>query len=178
MRSLLRRLGLDVVAYAPRNYPHLRRPLLLRQLAVELVVDGGASDGGWAAGLRSAWFSGRIVSFEPHSSSFATLERRAASDPRWECHRVALGSTAGEVELRVAANRQSSSTLPMLERHRRLEPGSGYVGTERVPRVALDELLGDRREAAFLKLDLGFQTSFRDHANGDLIQANGLLRRR
>jgi hypothetical protein len=97
-------------------------------------------------------------------------------------------------------------------------------------RSLLRRLLGDRREAAFLKLDLqgaeldallgaertlaatraieielsavplyegqallpdvlaflygcgfeliGFQTSFRDHANGDLIQANGLLRRR
>ena len=230
MRSLLRRLGLDVVAYVPRNYPHLRRPLLLRELEIELVVDAGASDGSWAQGIRAAGFAGRIVSIEPHSGSFAVLERRGNVDARWDCHRAALGATAGEVELNVAGNRQSSSALPMLELHRRLEPGSGFVGTELVARVSLDELLGASSEATFLKLDvqgaeldalrgagrtlaatraievelttvplyegqalmpevleflysngfelIGLETSFRDRATGDLVQANGLLRRR
>jgi FkbM family methyltransferase len=154
MRSLLRRFGVDVVAYAPRNYPHLRRPLLLKELDVDLVIDGGASDGAWAERVRSEGFAGRMISIEPHSVSFAALERRAAGDPQWECVNAALGSSPGSVELNVAGNRQSSSTLPMLERHRSLAPESAYVGEERVDRVRLDELVGGMPHSAFLKLDL------------------------
>ena len=64
-RSLLRRLGVEVIRYAPRNFPHLRRPLLLEEERIDVVLDVGASDGAWARGLREAGYRGRIVSFEP-----------------------------------------------------------------------------------------------------------------
>jgi FkbM family methyltransferase len=154
MRSLLRRLGVDVVAYAPRNYPHLRRPLLLRELGIELVLDGGASDGAWAGALRAAGFGGRILSIEPLQESFELLQRRCAADDRWDCRRAALGSVGGTVELHVAGNRQSSSTLPMLEVHRRLEPHSAYVGSQPVEQLPLDELVDGAPVPTYLKLDL------------------------
>jgi FkbM family methyltransferase len=229
MRRLLRRVGIDVVAYKPRNYPHLRRPQFLRELAIDLVIDGGASDGTWAARLRNEGFSGRIVSIEPHASSFAELERRAASDALWDCRRVALGSEPGTIELHVAGIRQASSTLPMSARQAELEPRSAYVGAERVECARLDDVVGTGGRN-FLKLDLqgaelealrgapqtldaaqavevelsmttlyegqalmpdvlaylydagfeliGLETSYRDRLNGDLLQSNGLLRRR
>jgi FkbM family methyltransferase len=230
IREALRRVGVDVVAYAPRNYLHLRRPLLLRELAVGLVLDAGAGDGGWAARLRAGGYSGRILSFEPQEASFADLERRAAHDALWECRRVALADMPGEADLHVAANGQSSSLLPMVERHRVLEPGSAYVASERVETARLDDLVDDAGDAVFLKADvqgyelpllrgaervleraclvevelsatplyegqallpevlqfvvdrgfelIGLETSFRDRRTGDLLQANGMLRRR
>jgi FkbM family methyltransferase len=154
MRSLLRRLGLDVVAYAPRNYPHLRRPLLLRELGIRLVIDGGASDGGWAAHLRQQGYSGRILSIEPYSASFAELERRAAGDDGWECRRVALAASPGSGELHVAGNRQSSSLMPILPLLTQLEPATGEVGVETVELARLDDLVSAPAGPTYLKLDL------------------------
>ena len=150
-RSLLRRLGLDLVRYAPRNYPHLRRPLLLADERIGVVLDVGASDGSWAAALRRGGYRGRIVSFEPLSESFAALARTAD----WEVRPLALGERAGRAVLHVSANGQSSSLLPMLERHRRAAPDSAVTGSEEVELARLDDLgvvgLDDR---AYLKLDV------------------------
>jgi len=148
---VLRRLGIDVVRYAPRNYPHLRRPLLLVAEGIDVVLDVGANDGSWAGELRAGGYSGRIVSFEPLAQSFAALDRTAD----WEVHRLALGDRSGRTRLHVAANRQSSSLLPMADRHVRAAPESAVVGTEEVEVARLDDLgvvqSGDR---VYLKLDV------------------------
>jgi FkbM family methyltransferase len=150
-RSLLRRLGIDVVRYAPRNYPHLRRPLLLVDEDVDVVLDVGANDGSWARELRRAGLRGRIVSFEPLAESFAALERSAD----WEIHRLALGDRAGRARLHVSANRQSSSLLPMLDRHERAAPESAVIRSEEVEVARLDDLGAVRAgEHAYLKLDV------------------------
>jgi FkbM family methyltransferase len=150
-RSLLRRLGLDVVRYAPRNYPHLRRPLLLREEHIDLVLDVGASDGSWARAIREEGFRGRIVSFEPLAESFAELQRSAS----WEVQRVALADRSGRVPLHVAANRQSSSLLPMARRHEEAAPDAPVVGEEDVEAARLDDLDVVRPgERAYLKLDV------------------------
>src|SRR5438105_8161614 len=150
-RSVLRRLGIDVVRYAPRNYPHLRRPIVLDAEGIDVVRDVGANDGSWARELRAGGYSGRIVSFEPLAQSFAALDRTAD----WEVHRLALGDRSGRTRLHVAANRQSSSLLPMADRHVRAAPESAVVGTEEVEVARLDDLgvvqSGDR---VYLKLDV------------------------
>ena len=151
LRSLLRRLGVDVVRYAPRNYPHLRRPLLLADERIDLVLDVGASDGSWARALRDEGFDGRIVSFEPLAESFAELERAAD----WEVHRLALGDRSDRARLHVAANRQSSSLLPMGERHLQAAPDAPVVGSEEVEVATLDDVGVVRPgERAYLKLDV------------------------
>jgi FkbM family methyltransferase len=150
-RRLLHRLGIDVVRYAPRNYPQLRRPLLLAEEIIDVVLDVGGSDGSWARGLRRAGYPGRIVSFEPLAASFAVLERAAD----WEIHRVALGDRSGPARLHISANRQSSSLLPMADRHRRAAPESVVVGEEEVEVAKLDDLCVVRPdERAYLKLDV------------------------
>jgi FkbM family methyltransferase len=150
-RNLLRRLGLDVVRYVPRNYPHLRRALLLAEERVDLVLDVGASDGSWARALRASGFRGRVVLFEPLSESYRALERLAD----WEVHRVALGNQAGPARLHVTANRQSSSLLPLGDRHARAAPEAPVVGEEEVEVACLDDLDVIRPgERAYLKLDV------------------------
>jgi FkbM family methyltransferase len=152
-RSLLRRLGVEVIRYAPRNFLELRRPLLLDEERIDVVLDVGAGDGGWAQGLREHGYAGRIVSFEPLPQSFDALDGR--HDERWDAYRLALGAEAGPRELRVSANRVSSSLLPMAERHLRAAPESAVTGSIEVDVARLDDLDVLRHgERAYLKIDV------------------------
>ena len=109
-RSLLRRLGVEVVRYAPRNFLHLRRPHLLADEGIDVVLDVGAHDGSWARSLRRSGYDGRIVSFEP------LAEPAGERDPRWEWQMLALGDRDGTAVFHVSANRKSSSLMPMRRR--------------------------------------------------------------
>jgi len=152
-RSLLRRLGVEVIRYAPRNFLELRRPLLLAEERIDVVLDVGAGDGAWAQALRESGYAGRIVSFEPLPESYAALDRRR--DGLWEAHRVALGAEAGRRELRRSANRVSSSLLRMTERHLQSAPDSFVTESIEVDTARLDDLaLGGRAERGYLKIDV------------------------
>lgn len=152
-RSVLRRLGVEAIRYAPRNFLELRRPLLLDEERIDVVLDVGAGDGGWAGELRERGFSGRIVSFEPLPESFTALDARRDGD--WQAHRLALGAEPGRRELRVSANRVSSSLLPMAERHLRTAPESAVTGAVEVEVARLDDVDAVRPgERAYLKIDV------------------------
>ncbi|WP_246398591.1 FkbM family methyltransferase [Mycobacterium vicinigordonae] len=161
-RNLLRRSGIELSRYRPdwdfeRNF--------MRQLEshrVTVILDIGANSGQYASDLRAAGFQGRIVSFEPLSGPYAILERRASTDPRWECHRSALGDSDGTISINVAGNAgESSSVLPMLKSHQEAYPPANYVGTEEVPVRRLDSVAADilqPSDVAFLKIDVqGFE---------------------
>lgn len=159
----LRRFGYELHPYTgPVPYPEdLRRVKLLRSEAIEVVLDVGANAGQYAQRLRSAGYAGRIVSFEPLSQAFATLERAAAHDPQWDTHRLALSDADGAAEIHVAANSWSSSLLDMGEQHLASAPESAYVSSEQIPTAKLDtiwdEVLGAGARP-FLKLDVqGFE---------------------
>jgi FkbM family methyltransferase len=142
-------MGVEVVRYAPRNFPHLRRPVLLREEAIDLVLDVGAGDGSWAQSLRKGGYAGRIVSFEPLGET--TVDR----DARWDWRVLALGDRPGRASLHVSANRQSSSLLPMTNLHLRNAPESEVVRSQDVEVARLDGLGIPGPEArVYLKLDV------------------------
>jgi len=148
VRPLLRRVGVEVIAHEPRNFPHLRRTELLSTERIDVVLDVGASDGGWARGIRSLGFRGRIISFEP-------LEAPPARDRDWDWHRLALVDESRIAVFRVAANRQSSSLLPMADAHLQHAPESAEVGQIEVEVARLDELgVVPQGCRAYLKLDV------------------------
>lgn len=134
----------------------------LESLNVNVVFDIGSNTGQYAASLRKAGYQGRIVSFEPLSQPFATLERRASKDPLWECRRYALGDIDGTVSVNIAGNAaQSSSVLPMLKSHQDAFPPANYVGVEDVAVYRLDSVASQilrPNDAIFLKIDVqGFE---------------------
>lgn len=155
-RSGLRRLGVEVVARHPRNYPRLRRPLLIAEEAISLVVDVGANAGQWAEEVRSGGYRGRIVSFEPASAAFALLERASAHDPLWECRRAAVGRESGTATLFLTANSVSSSLLEQTGRQVQADAGSAVVGREEVEVLRLDDLpdLAAADDRVLLKADV------------------------
>jgi len=156
-RSVAHRAGFEFVRYTPRNFTHLRRPVLLRELGITCAVDVGANCGDWASALRED-YDGRIVSFEPAAGAYERLAAAAAQDPLWTCRRLAIGDTDGEITLHLAANEwQSSSCMPMHERHLRAEPSSRIVGSETVPLARLDSVAPDLfvpEDRLFVKMDV------------------------
>jgi FkbM family methyltransferase len=137
-----------VIAYAPRNFPHLRRAGLLEQEAIDVVLDVGASDGTWARRLREEGYRGRIVCFEP-------LDEPVPAGTDFEWRRLALAERSGRGALHVAANRQSSSLLAMTPLHLRHAPESHEERTLEVDLAPLDELaVVSPRDHAYLKLDV------------------------
>ena len=50
---------------------------MLERAGVDLVLDAGASDGGFAFELRDAGYKGRIISFEPLQKPYRSLLAKA-----------------------------------------------------------------------------------------------------
>jgi FkbM family methyltransferase len=150
---ILRRLRWDLEPLGGAGKPG---ELMMLQ-GVDVVLDVGAAVGNYGRWIREAGYRGRIYSFEPLSAAFKQLERNVASDPLWECRQLALGPEAGTAEINVAGNSDSSSLLPMEERHEKSAPSSIYIGTETVEVSTLDaiwdEFVGDARRV-FVKLDV------------------------
>jgi FkbM family methyltransferase len=154
VRELLRRAGIEVIARQPRNFPRLRRPLLLGEEAITLVLDVGANAGQWGRELRRAGYGGRLVSFEPGTAAFDRLAAAAAGDTAWDCHRLALGRANGSATLHVTANSVSSSILPIGERQGRVDERAAPVADETVEVRRLESLdLAAPSDRIYLKVD-------------------------
>ena len=169
LRSLVNRIGIDVVRY-PLSSPLARTARLLEHHGVACVLDVGANDGGFATGIRGLGYRGRIISFEPLDRPFTSIRHKARNDGQWTAVHCAVGDATGEVVINVSGNDGlSSSVLPMLDAHTDVAPGSRYVDTQIVPQERLDDLLpelgvrpGDR---TFLKVDVqGYEAAVLDGA--------------
>lgn len=153
---------------------------LLRQHAVDVVLDVGANDGGYASAIRQHGYAGRIISFEPVREPFQKLQARSTRDQNWETQHCAIGAIRGEVTINVAGNAAaSSSILPMLDRHVQSEPSSAYVGTELVPIHRLDDIvpsMGARaNDRIFLKVDVqGYERAVLDGTD-QLLQSGQVV---
>jgi FkbM family methyltransferase len=164
----------------PQVYAHLVG--LLRSGDVECVIDVGAHEGGFASFLRGAGWEGPIVSFEPVSASFDRLRARAAQDPLWTVHKVALGRVDGTATIRVTGNSDFSSFL---------EPSSFAVSTwPEASALVAEEIVDVHRldvkfaevvapliaPRTFLKMDTqGFDLEVFAGASGCLDQVVGIM---
>lgn len=156
-RVAARKLGLEVHRYTPSQSMEARLFAMLARHEVDLVLDVGANDGGYAGSLRQGGYTGSIVSFEPLSDAHAALQRAAQGDGQWQVvPRCALGSQPGELQINIAGNSKSSSLLPMMQSHVEAAPHSAVIATEAVPVHRLDDLALPSLAAAqrpFLKID-------------------------
>ena len=81
---------------------------VFRRLGINCVLDVGANEGQFAAGLRRAGYTGRIVSYEPVAHLVASLRRHARDDPAWLVEDCALGEEEGKAEINVVPGTMSS----------------------------------------------------------------------
>lgn len=155
-------LGYEILRKPVRFNPlwlHLREVLATQR--IDCVLDVGAHHGEYASQLRASGYTGRIVSFEPIAENFAVLAQRAAADPLWSCHRLALSNRSGECSLHVTRDSVFSSMLQPNEfSHGWSEQGSAVQRIEVVPARRLDDTTlrrivtgGLEAPRVFLKVD-------------------------
>lgn len=131
----------------------------IERLDIGTALDVGANRGQFAAQLRSRGFAGTIHSFEPLSEPFAALAAKAAADPRHKVHQLALSNRAGEAEIFVGANDQTSSLqrASIADRDDGIGRAHAVSGSERIRLERLDTFCRgadiDPR-GCFLKLDV------------------------
>lgn len=175
-RTLLT-LGLTIKRYSIFGDHSALLARYLKRYDVDLVVDVGAHDGGFARVVRSGGYSGRIISLEPLADLYAGLEASAAADPLWDVVRCAIGDREGESTMNVARNMASSSFLAMMPTHTNAAPHAAFISQETVPVKRLDSLLNDRSGAAdrvFVKSDTqGFERQVVASASGALEKIIG-----
>ncbi|OGQ98793.1 MAG: hypothetical protein A2505_06575 [Deltaproteobacteria bacterium RIFOXYD12_FULL_55_16] len=88
---------------------------LFALLDINCVLDVGANYGQYGTMLRDAGYQGRIISFEPVSSSYQRLQQTAGKDGNWDTCNFALGRTEEELEINVTAASDFASFLPPSE---------------------------------------------------------------
>lgn len=179
IRSLLRRVGLDVRRFRPGSSETAALARMLSTHGVTLVLDVGANAGQFGKLLRSAGYKGRIVSFEPLSTAHRQLVAAARNDRLWDvAEPMAIGDEESEIELHIAGNSVSSSLLSMLPAHREAAPASVYVGSEKVRVRTLDRAAAEHLEngaVLFLKIDTqGYEDKVLRGARGVLERTTGL----
>jgi FkbM family methyltransferase len=97
-------LGFEVISAetAARTYFPSYLNALVDDLPITSVVDIGANVGQYGSLLRKqVGFSGAILSFEPVSKNFSSLERVCTDDPTWWAYQVAIGPKACEQAINV-----------------------------------------------------------------------------
>lgn len=148
---------------------------LTDRLQISLFLDVGANAGQSAKKFINAGFRGRIFSFEPVPEAFGKLARRTTAFPDWKAFPVAIGDHNGQVDVHVAGNIESSSVLPMLERHRTAAPGSAEINLVKAELRRLDSYLDEglilAEDRIFLKIDVqGFEMQALAGSTGILAQ--------
>jgi FkbM family methyltransferase len=147
---------------------------------INVVLDIGANVGQFSRELREYGYTGKIVSFEPLLQAYAVLVSQAEGDKNWIVHpRCAIGATATEIEINVAANSASSSILPMLSAHEEAAPNAKYTHKELASMITLDSVLEQYirpEDNLFIKIDTqGYEWAVLDGAELAVKQSKGLL---
>lgn len=162
IRNGIRKLGYDISGYPRLSEATFRKKLFFESMEFDTVLDIGANKGQFAEYLRKQIkFKKTILSFEPLSSAFSVLSKKALKDPHWHAFNFALGDINSKKEINISGNSHSSSLLDMLPKHLDSAPDSKFIDKEWVEIKTLDSLKGKISELkgnVFLKIDTqGFE---------------------
>lgn len=154
--------GVDVRRATPAGDPLGWLLQFARRNRVTTILDVGANVGQFGRSVFAAGWTGKLLSFEPLTAAHAQLAATATRHPSWTvAPRGALGAIDADADMNIAGNSQSSSLLPMLERHAQAAPASSYIATEPVRVTTLDQAVAHLAsdEVFLLKMDVqGFES--------------------
>lgn len=165
VKSSLRRFGYDVIPYPMPSWDLRQHSLragvseIIAKQRINCVIDVGANYGQYGDFLRQIGYKGRIVSFEPVTSSFERLTEHTKSDPAWEVRQFAVGSANQPLDINVMDSDQFSSLLSMNSYGRtQFSAHAGVTRTERVNVIRLDSMMdeitaGIDEPRVYLKMD-------------------------
>ena len=140
-----------------------QRANLVRDLKLDLIIDGGANIGQWASQVRKVNPAVKIWSFEPLEDSRKQLEEVSHRyRNEWEVFPFALGQKNETRHINIASNSQMSSSFFDSTFHSQIHPDITFDSQQKVAVVSLDSLEHQLKEFKniFLKLDVqGFEMS-------------------
>ena len=183
IRNILKKLALSFGFDLVRTnnfvkYPPARRRKLIADLGIDLIFDVGANTGQFALQMRKEGYKGRIISFEPMSSAFKELEKRAASDSNWEAVNIALGGEDGKTDINISENSYSSSILDIMPSHVAADASSSYVKQESVEVRRMDTIIDtyfNSGDKLYVKIDTqGYEKNIIIGAENSLKDIHGL----
>jgi FkbM family methyltransferase len=120
---------------------------------IDTVIDVGANIGQFGEGLRAEGFHGKIISFEPISSVFAELSKKAQADGNWEAHQCGLGSQPGTAQIHVSELTVFSSILDMTSAASLHDSRTAVTRTEDIEIRTLDQVAAGLTGNILLKID-------------------------
>ena len=133
------------------------RSQFISRLKIDLVIDGGANIGQWGSLVKRQFPSIEIWSFEPTKTAFAFLKAEASKQSKnWKVFNLGLGDNRGSFDINVASNfAESSSILRPSSNIDYLYPNLGFLETESIEMIMLDDLLSEiSGRKVYLKLDV------------------------
>ncbi|MFC4505048.1 MULTISPECIES: FkbM family methyltransferase [Streptomyces] len=130
---------------------------MLGLYGVNCVFDVGANTGQYAKRLRRAGYTGRIVSFEPTSETFARLSKAAEKDPEWRVYQCGLGREETTAEIHKSWLTMNS-LLPPSDYGKGRYSRFAKSDTEEIRIRRLDEVMDEAMEGLadpvpYLKMD-------------------------
>jgi len=178
LRKILRKLKFDIIRFTPATHATAKKDFLFNRLGINKVIDVGANVGHYGCDLRTQGFSGEIVSFEPLSSAYQTLEKTAKKYKNWKTKNNALGNECKKAIINISKNSESSSIQDMLKSHQDAAPDSKYIGKEEVTVITFDSIFKEifnENDKIFLKIDAqGFEKNIIDGAKENLNKISAI----
>jgi FkbM family methyltransferase len=155
-------MGFHLSRYSVDSSPICRRKALIDHNKIDLVLDVGGNVGQYVDEIRNdVKYGGLIYSFEPLNAAFEILKNKWNSDRNWRGINIGLGDFDGSTTINVSENLHSSSIMPMLAEHEKIDPHSHYVSTQKINVMQLDSWMEKndiRSNNILLKIDVqGFE---------------------
>ncbi|MGB3203830.1 MAG: FkbM family methyltransferase [Crinalium sp.] len=187
LRQIARKFGYDVVRHPTAEVAfHLN-------YGINKIFDVGANTGQYALRQIGFGYTGKIVSFEPVSSTFIDLKRNAHNYSMWEVLNYGLGNADGENIINVSESSVFSSMLKSTPFLNQMYPDSKYIYQEKIQVHKLDSIFNkyyQKEDKVFLKIDtqgseknilkgaenslkyisgLQVEVSFKEHYQGEIL---------
>ncbi|WP_028526434.1 FkbM family methyltransferase [Runella limosa] len=161
VQAVFRVFGLHLQYYNPSNSEIALVDYLLGKYNIKTIVDVGANEGQFALKLlQKNNYAGKIISFEPVSSSFQVLTNNSSKSSNWIVFQSAVGDSEKQLSINISQNSVSSSLLKVNMHTIEAEAGTAVVRNEIVTMNTLDRLLKNQEweDNLWLKIDVqGFE---------------------
>ncbi len=166
LKKTLKKAGFQIRRFPDGDY--LRRIKIINDNHINLVLDVGANNGGYALSMREFGYTKKIISFEPLKSAFSELKISAQKDKNWILNNYALGNEDTKSVINIAGNSFSSSILNMLPQHLNSAPESRFISQEEIEIKKLDTIFSSMcapTDNVMLKIDTqGYEKNVIDGA--------------
>ena len=148
MKNFLNEL-IGITGYQIKNKKYLYDPnknliKSINHFQIKSILDVGANKGQFTLMLLKNNFEGNIMSFEPLKEEHESLIKVSLKKENWKvARRCALGNKNRVQKFHISGNRESSSLLKILQKHKDLRPESKTIKTEKINVEKLDNFKKD-----------------------------------